>query len=1039
MQNRRPFRTPRNEGRATVLGAAILAVLIVAGLAFFVLRAPSETVSRPNSTRQEVAEESTAVDATESASVVASEPVAPVTPESSVVSENVEPGAPRLVITGVVSDPQGPVSGAVVRWLPTSANLLSEVRHDSRFLSAEDDPLLSERLAGLRGSSRAVRTEADGSYRLEVTDVAQVGSVVAAHPTHATVIQDVGAPAPTPHEDVEEIPGPTVGVAQGAPDEGAQALAKRLGEGGEARVTLNFELQPAAQVTGRVLDAQSGRPVAGMKVLANVDEPGDSQFRFRITGSTQGPTSVSGDDGVYRIQGLLPGEYRVTVRTGESEHVPSRGGGSRKLLLLPNETVDGVDLTAELAGVIEGRVMDTLGAPLPGVKVMAIASDFMQALMKGELDLGALMNESPPVTEEDGSFRLRGLPLEKSYELNSSAQGFAIYSKAGIELTQANRVAYVEVVMSKGSAVSGFVRHTTGEPAAGEWVSIMPDLSRTWAGSARMFMGGPGQDRVQAEFDGRFRFENLSAGKYRLSTGDSQNLFSRDSDKLKTVEVDGIADVIDVELVFEPAAAQSKDPVEGAIRGEVVDDLGQPVGGAQVRGNSATMMSFAHTQADEAGRFTLEVEKGDEFEITAEAEGFSPGNATARIGDAGLRVVVSRLAQVRGRVLLPDGALPGVAFKILARRSVDSMGANPYRRMMNSDPGTWSDGAPDGTFSLTGVRPGAVRLEARVPGYATSESPEFEVAPGASVDGVEFRVSRGGAIFGRVELNNGQPVSGARVTVIADDGDEVAASMRRLMPMAGGEAEMTDADGHYEITRMTPGTYTITASHPEYASSNTESFTVGDDEQVNVKPLRLSRGATIRGVVRFGEETKAGVMIQLIGIDQPVQMANTDAEGSYRITGVRIGEYAIQVMDLGSAGSTGGTPMRIRSLLVETEGDVEFDLDFRAGRAISGKIAGVPGMTVVIVRRPDGLAPEDMDPMDLRSQIEFAKSQAGMTMISEDGEYRVEGVEPGEYLLEVPRMSMNPGGETNADRKPYFRKSIRVGDKDLEVDIEIPR
>ncbi|MGE3163498.1 MAG: carboxypeptidase regulatory-like domain-containing protein [Planctomycetota bacterium] len=1033
-------RFARSQGRTTVLGAVVLALLIVAGVSFFVWRTtPEAPVRVPDSETQEaMIEASTAKDA-------ASEPEFGATPDAAapVADLGSEAGNgtkdPHLVLTGVVRGAQGPIAGAVVHWLPSDRGDWDAVRYDASFLSDLD--VGSSSHATARADRLTARSGEDGTYRLVVAKARNPSGVaLASHPNHTTVVRDLGAGPDMPELQVG-------GAGAQKDDVGADPVRDVIpNENGEVVVQLDFELAPAGQITGRVVDARSGQPAAGMKVTATLHRSDDSPWaRLFFNQGHQGPQASVAEDGSYRLQGLKPAEYRVVAETGDSEYVPTRGGGSRKVLLAAHTVVDGVDLLAELGGVIEGRVVDVHGAGVGDARVIAIASDLVQAMMKGDTEGLGLMGREPVQSAPDGSFRVRGLALGKTYEVSSAHEGLAFATSPGVELTEEQRLAVVEIVLTEGSTISGILRYTTGEVASDETVGLTPDFTSGWANSAMMFLGQGVNGSLETGPDGSFEFAHLRAGKYRLQAGDSGGFafFGRDSDKVKTIEVDGVTHVANVELSIEREPEVLPEGAPGTLSGIVIDDLGQPVPGANIQAVSLTGGGLQVTSAEADGRFRMEVTGSGSFHVTAEAKGFGGASEQAEPGTTGLTLVLSRLAHVSGRVLLPDGAVPGLVFRVSAERVEPEGDPTARLRRVQFQGEDSADGKPDGTFTLADVDVGRIRLVATVPGFAPTASHEFEVAAGSFVEGIEFTVTRGGVVAGSVQLTTGQPLSGARVILVADDTSEAEEAMRLFMPgMGGQEFELTDMDGRFEIARVTPGAYRISATHPEYAASEPERVRVGEDQRVEVRPLRLSPGATVRGVVRFGDETRQGVMVQLVSSEHPFQMANTDPRGSYRFTGVAPGEYALQVIDLAGSRTT-GMAMRIRTLQVEGDGEIELNLDFKAGRTVFGNIRGVAGgMRMVTIRRPGGPLPEEMNPMDMKAQVEFAKYTAGMTMVTEDGEYRVEGVEPGEYVLEVPFMPENPlaaEAQQGVDRTPFFRKEIRVGDADVEVDIELEK
>jgi len=89
-------------------------------------------------------------------------------------------------------------------------------------------------------------------------------------------------------------------------------------------------------------------------------------------------TAVSGTDGVFRIEGVLPGRYRLFAeRTGylefEKHHPRSEG---RVLTLAEGQELKGIQIRLQAAAVVRGRVTDEDGDPLPNAQVSVMRQTF---------------------------------------------------------------------------------------------------------------------------------------------------------------------------------------------------------------------------------------------------------------------------------------------------------------------------------------------------------------------------------------------------------------------------------------------------------------------------------------------------------------------------------------------------------------------------------------------------------------------------------------------------------------------------------------
>lgn len=132
---------------------------------------------------------------------------------------------------------------------------------------------------------------------------------------------------------------------------------------GEQKGGVVLELQRAATVTGRCLEARSGRPLAGVFLFAGSDSPASTYYSY----------THSAADGTYRLR-LVPGPGRV-VCNGRFEHQPLYRAAQnvRAVSLQPGETQAGADLALTVEPAVQGQVLLPDGTPAAGVEVGTIA------------------------------------------------------------------------------------------------------------------------------------------------------------------------------------------------------------------------------------------------------------------------------------------------------------------------------------------------------------------------------------------------------------------------------------------------------------------------------------------------------------------------------------------------------------------------------------------------------------------------------------------------------------------------------------------
>lgn len=1053
-------------GRISVIVALTITLAVGLGALYWVTRSvpdPSPVTSAPIDAGAAPATAEQAPNATvasEAAAPVAEEPVALVSSETTQVED---PGQ-AVGLRGKVLDLQSqPLVGALVRWFPAPGDL-HEVRHDGRYLRGEFDlAAYPAKLRDLHAQSRHTHTDANGQYAL---DVARAGCLLVQIEGYELGWRDLSSATPRVIEQVAEgaswIPvadgevnaafddatgGETLAsdATQTEPVASAPAtgVAMAPGEmGNQAHGTVDFRLGSGGSIRGTVVDAHSRAPVASIEVRgmpALTDQP---FWAAMDVGSRTAIAAIAGVDGGYHLFGLPPQELLLFVTPGTSEHVADPDQPHRKVLLEIGQNLEGIDLRAVLGGTISGQVRQVSGAPAIGAKIGVVPSDIMQTMMR--MDASTLMALQRQVeTDAGGRFHYGGLVLGKLYTVAVHAPDHATWLRSGIELEAKQRHVELAVDLQRGSSVHGVVVDEQGRPTPDMSVFALPVTGDDEIGRLEMMISGMGpghdMDAVTSEADGSFTLSRLRAGTYNLIAGRGWGGQSRDRNR--PIEVDGMHDVHGMQLVVPVAEADlaTAEGLPSTLSGVVLDDRNLPVSKVRVSATARNQVTTVTT--DEAGAFTLEVRGDGPF--TVQATTARPQGETLRNVPPGRRdlvIVVERSATISGVVTLPGGIAPGSAFGVETRH-VGEAGARRRLEQMFTSTTEGTRGNPDGTFTIENLTPGSVEVLATVPGYAPTSSGVIELAPGAIQNDLRIEVQRGATLSGKVVLDGGAEVAGARVSVISEDEDPALRALRLWMPATGG-GETTDERGFYEVSRLAPGTYRVMAQHPDYAQSEPVTVTVSADEVLALAPLRLSLGGSIATLVTRDGKPRPGIMVQLMSTASAMQMATSDAAGSATFKGLPPGVYVLQFMDMADAAGGGSLQMRMRHVTLAGNEAVELDLDLHGGYMVSGKLTGMThGSTAsILVRRPGGPGLETLDPTEVEQQIDAARFLAGMTMLQGDGEYEIRGLEPGEYLLEVPFMPEDPfdlEAIRAQDRSPSYRATIEIRDKDLKHDIRL--
>lgn len=263
-------------------------------------------------------------------------------------------------------------------------------------------------------------------------------------------------------------------------------------------------------VYGRVVDAVSGQPVAGVEVVfGGVAKDG------KYAGGYSGRGDKSGPNGEFRIIGLAPGKHAILTRPDNAA-----GGiiSDPVIVDIDDGAVSGVELKvrqgASISGVviIEGTNDPKIQAKLPQINLVAVVRQPSQSPF-------ATSRSGLVRVNADGGFHLDGLQPGKAVisavqqpntrdlvmshvERNGAPVG------DGIEVEAGEQVTGVRVVLVHGSlAIRGEIRAVGGALPAGYRFIVYPRR----VDPPNLFLQG-----IEADTRGQFVIENLPPGEYEL-------------------------------------------------------------------------------------------------------------------------------------------------------------------------------------------------------------------------------------------------------------------------------------------------------------------------------------------------------------------------------------------------------------------------------------------------------------------------------------------------------------------------------------------
>lgn len=483
------------------------------------------------------------------------------------------------------------------------------------------------------------------------------------------------------------------------------------------------------------------------------------------------------------------------------------------------------DAESPPSGTVSGQV-SLHGKPVAGVVVAAIAGD----------TINRRDSATRTLTDGQGYYRLTGLP-HGQYQIWTLTPGliaelepFPGYFPHGsvktILLSANEDVAHVDLKLVNGSVITGRVTTSENKPIVEERV-LLEFLDEK--GDPKFPVQRAGREEMYRTDDrGIYRLYGLPPGRYKVSVGYDPNEGVRSSQYSRTyhsASTDPAKPVI-VELK-EGDEADSIDIKVGerlptfAVSGRIIDSTtGRPVSGIRCRisvveKDQSRTPSFSGLPTDSAGEFRFDGLRPGHYKAVAVSEYSGGGNY---YGDAVDFEIVDQ--DVAGLVIkaVPGLTLSGVvvADELTTRELLALLPELRVHAWPETPAPTQATGsgnavvAADGTFHITGLRPGRLRVDvsSNVRGAARPTVARIE-REGVAIDRtVEVQESTAGIV---VVLGYG---TGSIRGTITFAGGSLPADSRIFVTFRreGGRDEMsvqTDMRGHFVLNNLRPGTYEL--------------------------------------------------------------------------------------------------------------------------------------------------------------------------------------------------------------------------------------
>lgn len=466
------------------------------------------------------------------------------------------------------------------------------------------------------------------------------------------------------------------------------------------------------------------------------------------------------------------------------------------------------------------------------------------------------------------------------------------------------------------------------------------------------------------------------------------------------------------------------------LAGEVVDARGRPLGGAVVQ----VLRDESQAERFDLRRGLFELQDGRLALATAKAESdgrflvrdlppgryllrvHAPGHATAfKAGvwvsvderSSAVRVVLDPGAGLSGQVLDEAGGPLGAA-RVIA---VAIPGAK-VARLDRMEARTGSDGR----YRLDTLVPGVRYF---VEAWAEGHAPVGHwIQTGEGVEARDFTLPRSGAVEGEVrDADDGTPVAGAQVTLVAGP------SFTRLAPVA----TVTDDHGRFALRHVLPGpVLLLSLQAPGYVpedgidTKGLAGLVVRPDETLWIERT-LRRGGVLAG--RVVDERGRPVPYATVALADPrrrlegEQVALGDAQGQYRIEGVRAATYEVHASAPGYAPLL--DPAAATFVMPESLGEHQRDLVLAAGATVRGVIRDPEGAPV----RGARVWLEAQGGREVRDRVRGLGAVTGAT-----GGYALAGAPPGvDLVLRAEHDAWVPAASAALRLRPGEDRTLDLG------------
>ncbi len=657
-----------------------------------------------------------------------------------------------------------PAAGA---WMPITLAPASVLR--IRVSDLEDSPVVGAiAVFTLPEGSHDARTDGDGVATFDAL-ASGAGQVRVTHPAHRVHVVDVVPVVAGEAHDVSVV------------------------------------LEPAGRLSGRVVDAASGRPLTDATVVASIPSAPTLPPADPVTTSADGAFAVPDCAGpndrlhlVARRAGYVDAEVLRAARDEGDLVIAMRRGRPRR---------------------VEGRVLDANGTAAAGAGVELGAA-------AGVLDVDPTSTRANARGEYAIDLPTAAAPGGLWIARATTANGEIGLATFVVPRDEDSMIPRVDIVTAPVGALAGTIVDADGSGALGAEVRLEP-ITEHATPSTRLLLREMARDgsalTAVTDADGRFEAFGLPVASYAV-TARRAGMVARSTEPVAV-------------RAHEVASIELRLAEGGRIAGRVVDEAGAPIPGVSLRalpdgGATAPGHGATTVRSDGLGRFEFAGLVWGRFRIAATRTGWSSigGETRASAGDA--NVVVAMRARGAIRLDVRDGDVGHRGLVALDVRRADPPALDGSGVV---GAGTRLLRIENGVVDVEDLDAGTWLIEVSARDGRLARGAPIVVRGGERVGPVAMELRPTATIEGRVSTPDGDPAALAEGLVQAtpwrdDDAASATTSPRRVSARLA-------PDGRYRLEGVAAGRHLVTVWLADGATWTTETR-VAEGESLRLDLVR---------------------------------------------------------------------------------------------------------------------------------------------------------------------------------------------------------